>query len=80
MTNTIVTLAKSPHCDSRILHAPKMCKYCDLYPAEQLARMVSRINFTGQQLAGCEPCPADLARDPQVYNRWPGNRPVGLNE
>jgi hypothetical protein len=62
--------AKYPHCDSRILHAPGECQYCDHYPKEQQKRIALHINFTGHNIPGNEPCPADKARGPST---WGGN-------
>ena len=61
--------APFPHCDSNVLHAPGECEYCDLYPAEQHARIRLGINFTGH---GADPA-TDL-RPLDIINRWPGNR------
>lgn len=79
-----------PHCDSRVLHAPGECDYCDKYPRAQAERMKARICFTGKTpehmaiLAGgratlWDPCPADQARPPQTsadHRRWAGNKPT----
>lgn len=67
-----------PHCDSRILHAPKECKYCDMNPEWQELREAWGIAFTGHLPdpdSGIVMCPADYNRDPDKYNAWPGNRP-----
>jgi hypothetical protein len=40
--------APFPHCDSRILHAPKSCDTCDMYPHYQELRKSWGINFTGE--------------------------------
>lgn len=66
-----------PHCDSRILHAPGECQYCDKYPDDQALRIRLRIAFTGHSPREDErACPADVARTPDHYNAWPGNRPA----
>jgi hypothetical protein len=36
-----------PHCDYRVLHAPKKCAYCDCHPQWQAARERFQITFTG---------------------------------
>jgi hypothetical protein len=35
-----------PHCNSEVLHAPGMCKYCDMFPDRQAMRSASRTPFT----------------------------------
>ena len=69
-----------PHCDSRILHAPGECKYCDNHPEWQADRVVKHIAFTGHSpLEGQVPCPADVARPPgseSDHRRWAGNKPT----
>jgi hypothetical protein len=62
-----------PHCDAAILHAPGVCEYCDEYPQWQELRMVWRVNFTGEMLAGMTPCPSVWFRDPLVRDLWGGN-------
>jgi hypothetical protein len=62
-----------PHCDSRILHAPGECQYCDHLPIWQALRQAWGIAFTNYQPEGNElPCPAMLARGDSV-NKWHGN-------
>jgi hypothetical protein len=70
-------LAKA-HCDSRVLHAPGVCEFCDAYPEAQVYRIEHRICFTGwsgidmvtgfdlddRDALGWLPCPADKARPP----------------
>ncbi len=64
-----------PHCDSRILHAPGECKYCDCHPDWQELRTVWNIAFTGQPpRSGLTPCPAEQARSRELMERWPGNQ------
>lgn len=69
-----------PHCDSRILHAPGECDYCDGHPDWQRARRTMNIAFTGHAPApGQEPCPADADRpadSPADHRRWAGNKPT----
>src|SRR5690242_7145859 len=65
--------APFPHCDSRVLHAPSECVYCDHYPEAQAARIRDGINFTGRRELGLATCPAELARPLGVINRWHGN-------
>ncbi len=65
-----------PHCDSRILHGPGVCEYCDRHPDWQALRGAWWIAFTGQQpTEGQMPCPADAARPPgsSDHRRWAGN-------
>lgn len=63
-----------PHCDSRVLHAPGECTFCDVHPDWQALRLAWGICFTGYVPDGKElPDPATHARgNPSV---WPGNRP-----
>lgn len=68
-------MAKFPHCDQRVLHAPGFCEYCDLYPAEQQSRFDGNINFTGENDPQKLACPSQAARPLDVINKWPGNRP-----
>ena len=63
--------APYPHCDSRVLHAPGECVFCDHYPDEQAARVANGINFTGHG-----PDPASAFRPVERINRWGGNRPM----
>lgn len=66
-----------PHCDTRVLHKPGDCEYCDRHPEWQLLRKRWGIAFTGEQpLAGQLPCPADFNRPPDSpsdHRRWYGN-------
>lgn len=69
-----------PHCDSRILHAPDECTYCDR-PRWQRARKRFGIANTGHQPAvGEVPCEADATRGPESgvadHRRWGGNKPT----
>ena len=66
-------MAQFPHCDARVLHAPGLCVYCDLYPDYQLARLETRVNFTGQSREGFSQCPAELERPLETIERWYGN-------
>lgn len=62
-----------PHCDARVLHAPKECVYCDKHPDWQYLRQVWGIAFTGYTPEGEElPCPADYARG-EAHAKWQGN-------
>jgi hypothetical protein len=71
-----------PHCDSRILHAPGECAYCDSQPEWQELRQAWGIAFTGRQPDGAWislPCAADAARPARAGNdhrRWGGNKPT----
>lgn len=63
-----------PHCDSRVLHAPGECEYCDRYAADlQAQRIDQRINFTGYTDPDLLPDPATQARPMETINRWGGN-------
>lgn len=63
------------HCDSRILHAPGECQFCDRHPIWQALRLAWGIAFTGYLPKDKElPCPADNARGSTVHV-WPGNQP-----
>lgn len=64
---------KFPHCDSKVLHAPGKCEFCDKYPEAQ--RMLDKINFTGESDPDKTPCPSTLRRPLETINQWPGNRP-----
>lgn len=65
-----------PHCDSHVLHAPDVCKYCDMYPDLQQARTDEGINFTGEGNPKKLPCPAERERSFETINRWVGNAPL----
>ena len=78
-----------PHCDSRILHAPSECEFCDRHPDWQQLRKRWGIAFTGhepkdevvgelpyQVVHKQLPCPADFnrpAESPSDHRQWPGN-------
>lgn len=74
-----------PHCDSRILHAPSECEFCDRHPDWQSLRQRWGIAFTGHEpkvenhhgLVSRElPCPADFNRPPEGpsdHRQWYGN-------
>lgn len=66
-----------PHCDSRVLHSPTECEYCDRHGDWQFLREVWGIAFTGHPPKdGQVACPADRARPSGAQNdhqRWPGN-------
>ena len=68
-----------PHCDSRILHRPDDCEYCDR-PDLQGARRQLGIAFTGEAPHGEQiPCEADLTRpqgEDNDHRRWGGNKPT----
>lgn len=61
-----------PHCEARILHAPGVCKFCDMNPSWQQLRVFWGINFTGENEEGLLPCPADFARG-ETHSSWDGN-------
>lgn len=66
--------APYPHCDDRVLHAPGVCSFCDLYPEEQAARIANGVNFTGESDPNKKQCPAEQRRSLDTINRWGGNR------
>lgn len=70
-------VAPFPHCDSRVLHAPGACVYCDRYPTRQTFRLRAGVNFTGETDPSKFPCPAVKDRGLESINRWHGNVPVG---
>lgn len=69
-----------PHCDSRILHPPKISDYCDRHPEWQRYRVAHKMLFTGEEpREGWLPCPADESRPPGAGNdhrHWAGNKPT----
>lgn len=68
--NSITT---TPHCDSRILHAPGECEFCDAHPEWQDLRRIWGIAFTGKTPESTElPCPADFSRGDN-HTKWHGN-------
>lgn len=63
-----------PHCDSKVLHAPGECEYCDKHPDWQALRLSWGIAFTGYEPEEKElPCPASVNRPLETINRWGGN-------
>lgn len=66
-----------PHCDASILHAPSVCKFCDMHPDLQEYRVLARIAFTGSpEELGTErlaPCPSTHFRAPEHRDLWGGN-------
>lgn len=68
-----------PHCDSRILHHPTECTYCDR-PEWQVMRSQLKIAHTGKPAPeGWFVCPADFSRPAGASNdhrRWGGNKPT----
>ncbi len=68
-------IRQTPHCDSKILHAPGDCEYCDKQPEWQELRQLWGIGFTGHsdEEGNVTPCPSELVRPLSVINRWPGN-------
>lgn len=78
--------AAMPHCDTRILHAPSECRYCDQYDDWQELRRKWGIAFTGHEPVvhghSAElPCPADYNRPKDSssdHRQWPGNQRAGL--
>ncbi len=68
-------MAEYPHCDSKVIHAPGECRFCDMHPELQERRAKSGVNFTGHYDEGKSICPAELQRPLDIINRWPGNVP-----
>lgn len=68
-------LYTAPHCDGDVLHAPSECQYCDEFPDRQAQRVKDKVNFTGHHDPSKKPCPAEVRRDLDTINKWPGNRP-----
>lgn len=70
------TIRQFPHCDSRVLHAPGECEFCDQCGLWQALRMAWGIAFTNYEPDDDKkelPDPATYARG-AVVNWWPGNR------
>lgn len=64
-----------PHCDTRVLHAPGECIYCDKHKDWQFLRISWGIAFTGWEPEGRElPDPATHARGLANVNAWGGNK------
>jgi len=64
-----------PHCDSKVLHAPGECGYCDRHAEWQALRQAWGIAFTGWEPEKKElPCPAWFARGDNCQV-WSGNTP-----
>lgn len=70
----IETLGQFPHCDSRVLHAPGLCRFCDMHPEWQALRMHYRINFTGENFPWKSQCPAEKFRSAETIHLWRGNQ------
>lgn len=71
-------IAQFPHCESRILHAPGECEFCDACPDLQELRVAWNIAFTGHKTADVDqlPCPADHAVTMGArgdHRKWFGN-------
>lgn len=68
------------HCDSRVLHAPGVCEYCDHHPEAQQRRIDLGVNFTSDTPdPNLLPCPAMEARGWQSLNGWGGNQPHNVD-
>jgi hypothetical protein len=64
-----------PHCDSRVLHAPGECEYCDEHADWQELRQTWGINFTGHHDPAKLICPAQRERPLDSIHAWGGNAP-----
>lgn len=62
-----------PHCDPKVLHEPKACEVCDMYPDWQALRLVWGICFSGKLELNKMPDPATYARG-LSWAEWYGNR------
>lgn len=79
-------LGTFPHCDTRVLHAPGECEYCDRRPEWQAIRKAWNIAFTGHVPVTDartpwwvqQPCPSDAARGTGQAHTWGGNRPTNV--
>ena len=68
---------RPPHCDPRVVHAPKQCKICDEHAGfVQSLRDLHDVSFTGKTDRRW-PCPADVARPNGQNQVWFGNQPKG---
>ncbi|SRR5258708_24877162 len=67
------TIKQFPHCDSKILHKPGECEYCDGHPDWQELRTLWNVNFTGHYDLDKMLCPAEQYRDKSVMDQWSGN-------
>jgi hypothetical protein len=67
------------HCDSKVLHQPGFCEYCDKYPEAQQKRIELGVNFTGGRDEALLQCPAEQARNIEDMYAWGGNQPKGEN-
>ena len=70
-------ISQFPHCDSKVLHAPTECEYCDMHPDWQALRIQWGIAFTGWEPDEAKkelPCPAWFARG-ENCQVWGGNVP-----
>lgn len=68
-----------PHCDPWILHAPRICEYCDRHPEWQADRISYRINFTLEDDPSKMPCPSSEWRSDGGLS-WGGNVPTSMKE
>lgn len=63
----------APHCDDLVLHRPKSCYACDMFPARQHEREVTGVNYTGEHDPKKLLCPSEARRPIESINRWYGN-------
>jgi hypothetical protein len=72
--------AEHPHCDSYVLHAPKVCRHCDKYPDRQEARIEGGTCFTEEVDPARYQDPATYLRTTEQIYQWAGNRPDGYGD
>jgi hypothetical protein len=79
-----------PHCDSKVLHRPGECRFCDARPDWQELRRVWGIAYTGhseETTPGWDhdgnlvekpkiPCPSEWDRPVERIHAWYGNVPT----
>lgn len=73
---TMENVARYPHCDVKVLHAPGKCDFCDMYPEMQQWRIDSNTQFTGEDYSEDQIWdPAQIIRPLEIIERWYGNVP-----
>lgn len=69
-----------PHCDSKILHSPGTCEFCDRHPDWQELRQYQGIAFSDTPdetvvRDDLVPCPSTWHRPAELRDLWHGNVP-----